>query len=114
MVLSPQKDAFGIPPDVAYLNCSFLSPNLEEVREAGEQAIARTSRPWEVAAEDFFEESELLRQLFARLVGGDADGVAIMPSVSYAIGTAAANIPIPAGSRVIVLTEQFPSNVYPW
>lgn len=114
MVLSPQKDAFEIPPEVAYLNCSFLSPNLTQVRRAGEQAIARTSRPWELAAEDFFEESELVRQLFARLIGGDDDGVAIMPSVSYAIGTAAANIPIPAGSRVIVLEHQFPSNVYPW
>lgn len=114
MVLAPQRDAFEIPSDVAYLNCSFLSPNLKEVRSAGEQAIGRTSRPWEVTAQDFFEDSEVTRELFAEVVGGDADGVAIMPSVSYAIGTAAANMLIPAGARVIVLTDQFPSNIYPW
>lgn len=114
MVLAPQRDAFEIPADVAYLNCAFLSPNLKEVRRAGEQAIARTSRPWEMTARDFFEDSEVTRELFAELVGGDPDGVAIMPSVSYAIGTVAANIPIPAESRIIVLTEQFPSNIYPW
>jgi selenocysteine lyase/cysteine desulfurase len=113
-VLTPQRDAFEIPDDVAYLNCAYISPNLRAVREAGERAVVRKSRPWEITAEDFFTESEQVRGLFAAVVGGDADGVAIIPSASYGISTAAANIPCPPGSRIVVLAEQFPSNVYPW
>jgi selenocysteine lyase/cysteine desulfurase len=65
-------------------------------------------------AADFFENSETARRLFAQLVGGDAEGVAIIPSVSYGMAVATANVPLKAGQNVVVLEEQFPSNVYPW
>lgn len=37
-----------------------------------------------------------------------------MPSVSYAIGVAAANLELEGGDEILMLAEQFPSNVYPW
>jgi len=52
--------------------------------------------------------------LFARLVGGEADGVALVPSVSYGIAVAAANVPVREGQRILILEDQFPSNVYSW
>ncbi len=91
-----------------------MSPNLKAVRAAGEEAIARKSRPWEITTRDFFTGSDRLRERFAALVGGDAAGVAIVPSVSYGIGVAAANVAVTAGQRIVVLADQFPSNVYPW
>jgi selenocysteine lyase/cysteine desulfurase len=112
--LPVQRDAFEVPAAVAYLNCAYVAPNLRSVREAGEQAVARKSRPWEITPPDFFDESEEARRCFARICGGDADGVAIVPSVSYGIGVAAANTPVGRGGRVLVLEDQFPSNVYPW
>jgi selenocysteine lyase/cysteine desulfurase len=84
------------------------------VREAGEAALARRGRPWTIRAPDFFTDAERLRGLFARLVGGDGDGVAIVPSVSYGAALAARNLPVGAGDRVVVLDDEFPSNVYPW
>jgi selenocysteine lyase/cysteine desulfurase len=42
------------------------------------------------------------------------DDVAIVPSVSYGIATAAANVPIKAGQSIVILEQQFPSNVYAW
>src|SRR4028118_1491147 len=91
-----------------------MSPQLRTVRTVGEEAVARKSRPWGISPRDFFENSETARRLFAQLVGGDAEGVAIIPSVSYGMAVATANVPLKAGQNVVVLEEQFPSNVYPW
>ena len=116
MAIAPglQHGLFEIPDDVAYLNCAYMSPQLRSVREIGERAVVRKSRPWEVTPRDFFEDSETARELFARVVGGDPDGVAIVPSVSYGIAVAATNVAVEAGESIVVLGEQFPSNVYPW
>jgi selenocysteine lyase/cysteine desulfurase len=114
MNLGSQRDLFEMPEDIAYLNCAYMSPQLRRVREIGEWAISRKSRPWEVTPNDFFEDVEEVRSLFARLVGGDADGVAVVPSVSYGISVAAANVPVHEGEKIIILEDQFPSNVYSW
>jgi selenocysteine lyase/cysteine desulfurase len=108
------RPLFEIPDGVAYLNCSYMSPQLRSVTEVGLAAVARKGRPWELSPADFFEDSETARGLFARLVGGERDGVAIVPSVSYAMAVAAKNVPVGEGDEVLILDEQFPSNVYPW
>src|SRR5919112_1801350 len=94
MKLGSKRDLFEILEDIVYLNCAYMSPQLRPAREVGEKTISRKSRPWEITPDDFFEDAEEIRALFARLVGGDADGVAIIPSVSYGISIAAANVPV--------------------
>ena len=114
MNLGERRGLFEIPDDVAYLNCAYMSPQLRSVRKIGEEAVGRKSRPWEITPADFFEDSEEARALFARLVRGDAEGVAIIPSASYGLAVAAANVRVAGGENIVVLEEQFPSNVYPW
>jgi selenocysteine lyase/cysteine desulfurase len=114
MKLESQRDLFEIPEDIVYLNCAYMSPQLRPAREAGEKAVSRKSRPWEITPDLFFEDAEEIRALFARLVGGDTEGVAIVPSVSYGISLAAANVPVREGEKLIILEDQFPSNVYAW
>ena len=114
MKLGNQRDLFEIPNDIVYLNCAYMSPQLRPAREVGEKAISRKSRPWEITPDDFFEDAEENRALFARLVGGNADGVAIIPSVSYGISVAAANLDVREGEKIVILEDQFPSNVYAW
>ena len=112
--MESQRDLFEIPEDIVYLNCAYMSPQLRPAREAGEKAVSRKSRPWEITPDLFFEDAEEIRALFARLVGGDTEGVAIVPSVSYGISVAAANVPVREGEKLIILEDQFPSNVYAW
>src|ERR687890_2478305 len=102
MNLRSQRDLFEIPEDIVYLNCAYMSPQLCQAREVGEKAVSRKSRPWEITPDDFFEEAEEVRALFARLVGGDADGVAIIPSVSYGISVAAANVAVREGGKIVI------------
>ena len=109
-----QRHLFDIPPDVAYLNCAYISPLMHAVREVGEASTRRKCRPWEIVPEDFFTDAEEGRRLFADLVGASADDVALVPAASYGISTAARNVPLALGRQVLLLEEQFPSNVYPW
>ncbi len=109
-----QRDAFDLPDDVAYLNCAFMSPQLRRVSEVGMAAVQGKQRPWRIGPADFFDDLERLRTLFAQLIHGDADGVAVVPAASYALSTAAANVSASSGDRIVILADQYPSNVYPW
>jgi len=55
-----------------------------------------------------------LRGLAAQLLNADAEGMAIIPAASYAIAIAAANLPLASGQSVVLMHEEFPSNVYAW
>ena len=111
--MDDQRHLFAIPDEVTYLNCSYHAPQLTSVTEAGVAAVRRMQRPWEMLPADFFTGSERLRQTFATLLGADAEGVAIVPSVSYGVGVAVANLPRD-GRATLLLADDFPSDVYPW
>lgn len=114
-MLTCQKDLFSMPDGHHYLNCSYLSPLLKRVEQAGIEGVRGKSRPWETTPDKFFHDSEKVRSLFANLIHAEnADQVAIMPAVSYGMGTVVNNLPKTPGKEIIIAEEQFPSNVYPW
>lgn len=114
MPIPCQRHWFDIPADVTYLNCAYMGPLSRRVLAAGRDGLARKARPWTLEPSDFFTDVERARQLFARLIGADAEGVALLPSVSYGVATAARNLPLEQGREIVVLAEQFPSNLYAW
>lgn len=113
-ILTCQRDAFLIPEGVCYMNCSYMSPMLKRVEAAAVAGINRRLEPWSITPPDFFEPAEKARNLFATLINGDADGITFAPSVSYGVGLAAANLPLKKDQAIVILQQQFPSNVYPW
>ena len=113
-VLASQRHLFDIPDEVAFLNCAYMSPLPKASLMAGEHGLRRKSRPWTIAPADFFTSSEAVRKLFADLVNARADDIAFTPAVSYGMAQAAHNIQIEKTQRIVTLSEQFPSNVYPW
>jgi selenocysteine lyase/cysteine desulfurase len=112
--LESGRDAFDVPPEITYLNTANLSPMLHAVRAAGQAALERRARPWTIGAGDWFTDVERLRALVAGVIGGDADGVALVPSTSYGFAVAARNLPLRPGGRVLVLAEEYPSGIYTW
>ena len=114
-MIPSQRHLFDIPADVAYLNCAYMSPLMKPVVDAGVAGMQVKAQPWNITPQDFFTDSERVRAAFARLVSADDAGdVAIIPAASYGIATAARNIPIAKGQKILVLAEQFPSHVYEW
>jgi selenocysteine lyase/cysteine desulfurase len=114
MPIPNARHLFDIPRDVAYLNCAYMSPLLRSVRAAGDRAVARKSRPWEITPAHFFESLEEPRARFAALIGAPADCVAVIPAASYGMAAAALNLPVQAGQRILLLDEEFPSMIYAW
>ncbi len=110
-----QKHLFDLLEDITYLNGAYMSPQLKCVTEIGIESIKRKSRPNKIVPHNFFDDKETLKQRFATLIDSpDYRNTAIIPSVSYGIANAANNTPINKGDEIILVDEQFPSNVYIW
>jgi selenocysteine lyase/cysteine desulfurase len=109
-----QRHLFDLPENHAYLNCAYTAPLLKTAVRAGVEAIEAKRAPWTIKSDDFFSTVENLRGLFARLVGCTPDDVAVVPAASYGLATAAKNLPVSEGQSIVVLQDQFPSNVYSW
>ena len=108
----PAPQLFDLPGGMAWLNSAYLCARAKPVAEAVAAAVNRPVS--DVAVSDFFTPGERMRKLFSALVGGDAEGVALVPSASYGVATAAAALGAGEGDRVLMLEEQFPAMVYPW
>ncbi|AWN45661.1 aminotransferase [Methylobacterium terrae] len=107
-----QRHLFEVPDDVSYLDAAAWSPLPRAVREAGEAGLLVKSRPWAHPREAVPAQAERARAAAARLVGAAADDVAIVGSVSHAMATAAANLAVAPGGRVLRVADEFPSLCY--
>ena len=113
-MLSSQKQLFDIPDEVAYLNTAYMSPLMQSVVAAVEEGVRLKARPWTLKIDHFFDDVEAAKVLFGELVNAPAECVAVVPSASYGLSTAANNLSLSAGQRIIALRHQFPSHTYPW
>jgi selenocysteine lyase/cysteine desulfurase len=114
MMTLPNRAAFSIPDEIAYLNCAYQGPLSNEVAAVGRGAFERKATPWTIGANDFFDDLEHFRRALAALTGLDAEGFAVTPSVSYGVSIAARNLEFGPADEIVVLADQFPSNVYAW
>lgn len=110
-----QKSKFILSNKAIYLNCAYMSPMLKKVENAGIKGLKQKRKPYKIYPKDFFNNVVLTKKAFASLVGCDNyQRIAIIPSASYGIGNVVNNISLKPNEEVLVLGEQFPSNIYPW
>ncbi|NVJ98304.1 MAG: aminotransferase class V-fold PLP-dependent enzyme [Alphaproteobacteria bacterium] len=114
MTLQCQRHLFDMPQETCYLNASYMTPLLLSQMEAGKQALVQGCHPWEIEAQDFFTAPGEVCREGARIMNVSPDDVAIVPSASYGISTAAKNLPLSSGGMILVMAEEFPSNHYAW
>src|SRR5258708_3759079 len=108
------KELFEIPHGITYLNCANMAPQMRSVTEAGLDAVWAKISPWTLSAPEWFSGAETLRALAGRVFGVDSDSIALVPGVSYGIAIAAANLPVSPNRAIVLLDQEFPSNVYAW
>lgn len=114
-MITCQKSKFTLPKTVSYLNCAYMSPFLKEVEKIGHQAISKKCLPYQITGNDFFENTTILKKLFSKLIdANDYQNIAIIPSVSYGIASVANSISLEKDDEILVVDEQFPSNIYTW
>lgn len=115
-VLPSQRHLFDIPPEIAYFNCAYNSPQLNESQNRLLAGVRTKSYPWQRTSASFFEDAETIRCLSSEIFGGDPSGYAVIPAASYGLSTAARAIEshLQPGDKILVVAEEFPSNVLPW
>lgn len=111
-----QRHLFDIPDEIAYFNCAYNSPQLNESTKRLLSGVHTKSHPWERTPESFFGDAETIRGLAAKIFGGDSDAYSIVPAASYGLSTAARAVEphLKSSDRILVIAEEFPSNVLPW
>jgi len=87
---------------------------MHQVVAATEKGMAYKVQPWTYSSDQFFTYPEEARALAGQIFGSSPDNIAIVPSASYGIQTAANILPIGPKQNILVLEDQFPSNIYPW
>jgi selenocysteine lyase/cysteine desulfurase len=105
---------FELDPSVTYLNCASMSPLLKSARQAGMDALDARATPWTMTKKEWFDDSEILRELVAKVFQTSSENIAFAPAASYGMATVCKNIKPKKGQTVVILDKQFPSNVYAW
>lgn len=112
--LACQRHLFEMPPDVSYLDAAAWTPVPRPVRNAGEAGMVAKRQPWAYPREETAAWADRARTAAARLVGAEADDMAIVGSVAYAMATAARNIHPAPGGRLLRVADEFPSHRLVW
>ena len=113
-MLASQRDLFEMPRDICFLNSASYSPLPRPVLEAGRAAVGRKGQPWRLDASFANAQYERPRTAAARLINADPADIALIPSVSYGVATAAKLVTVARGTRVIVLQNDHSSPVLEW
>jgi selenocysteine lyase/cysteine desulfurase len=113
-MLPSQRALFDIPREVCFLNAASYSPLPLQTLESGRAAVARKGRPWLIDNAFAAAQYARTRKAAAALINADSDDVALIPSVSYAVATAAKILAVPKGTRVLVLQDDHSSPVLEW
>ena len=112
--LECQKPLFALPEGETWLNNAYMGAMPRAVLEAGHRAVDLRALPAAITPADFFEPAERVRGLCAALVQADPEQVALVPTAAAGMAVVASNLSPRAGQNVVLLGDQFPSNVYPW
>lgn len=114
-MLESQRHLFDIPEDIAYFNAAYNTPLLKESVRRLQEGVISKSHAWERMPLDFFNEAESLRELSAKVFGGNANNYVTIPSASYGLSTAARILEptLEKGDKILLLEDDFPSIVFP-
>lgn len=84
------------------------------MRDAGQAGVDTKSRPWTIDRSAAAAVADRARAAAGRMIGATADDIAIIPAVSYGVATAARNLKLTAGTRLLIMENEFPSHSLAW
>jgi selenocysteine lyase/cysteine desulfurase len=113
-MLPSQRDLFEMPRPICYLNSASYSPLPLKTQQAGRAAVGRKGTPWTLDAGFANRQHERARAAAAALIHADPSDIALIPSISYGVATAAKGLAMARGARVIVLENDHSSPVLEW
>src|SRR3954453_1825074 len=113
-MLASQRALFEIPRHICFLNAASYSPLPLRTLEAGRAAVGRKGTPWTLEAGFANAQHERARTAAARVIHAEPSDIALIPSISYGVATAAKLLTFGRGTRVLVLENDHSSPVLEW
>ena len=114
--LAAYRDEFPVLEKRTYLISASLGPLSRRARAAAEEHLDLWQQlgPEELWFDHGMQRLQECRERFARLIGADADEIALIPSVSAGISTLAGALDFSARPKVVLSDMDFPTNHYVW
>jgi cysteine desulfurase/selenocysteine lyase len=113
-MISNFSQDFGPFDGRTWLNCAHQGPLPRVAASAAEEAIAWKRAPWNLTTERFSGVPQRLKQALGRLIDAPADEIILGNSASYGLHLLANGIRWQAGDEVLLLKDDFPSDILPW
>jgi len=103
---------FNLTKDVVYFNNPSYTLKHGPAVDAGIKALKEATQVW--TREDYGKEA--IKSMFAELVNGKAEDVAMVPCASHAISLLAYNLEaqLVEGDKILVVKGQVMANMLPW
>ncbi len=105
---------FGPFDGKLWLNCAHQGPLPRVAAAAAEEAIAWKRAPYLMTTERFNGVPQSLKQALGRLIKVPAEEIILGNSASYGLHLLANCIRWEAGDEVLLLKDDFPSDILPW
>ena len=112
MTTAAVRAHFSPDPEIIYLDAPTYGLPPNETIAALRQALDRWQAGTANWVEEWDKEADIARELFGKLIGAPTSWIAVVPTVSVAVGTVAASLPV--GSKVLIPTEEFTSVGFPF
>ncbi|MFT7643029.1 MAG: cysteine desulfurase/selenocysteine lyase, partial [Pirellulaceae bacterium] len=108
------RQKMPICENYVYLDHAAISPLPAPVTEAIQQWLVEAGERAGTIWGQWVRRVEKTRNLLAQLIGASAAEIALLPNTSVGIGMIAEGLPWKTGDSVVLLSNEFPSNQYPW
>ncbi len=112
--MSEFRDLFPVTRNLVYLNHAAVGPLSVRAHEAMARHATDQRDYGALHWREWYAEVDRLRQSAARLIGAQADEVAILKNTSEGLSFVAGGLRWAAGENVVTTALEFPSNWTPW
>ena len=113
-ILSSYRENFNLDEKTAYLNSAYMGLLPKKSIQKGLEGFELKSKAWEIKWKDFYTKPENIRNIFSNIINSDSDSIFFTPSASYAFAVFAKNFKLTNRKTILLLEEEFPSNVWIW
>jgi selenocysteine lyase/cysteine desulfurase len=111
---SQYRSQFPVTENLIYLNHAAVAPLSKAASDALRDFADDACRFGSLHYADWLATYDGVRQAAAQLTGSRPDEIALVKNTSEGIATIAMGIDWRAGDKIVVFTEEFPANCYPW
>jgi len=108
------QDQFPVREQLIYLNHAAVTPLCRAAANAMKQLADDQVQFGSLHYDRWLAVYAGLRGAAAKLVGGEANDIALVKNTSEGIATIAMGFDWRAGDKVVAFEEEFPANYYPW